>query len=192
MKRFALPFMLLVITAACSGKPSQSALISGPTPVDAAIVVADPYSFDATQLGRMTLTNAHATSMDYTFVVWRYVSDDEQVNKGQASYRLGPGETRVLTVGVREECGAKYQRTVSVGIAGVPGANPFTMSDLRNYVLYAAGALWIEPACDLPAVTPPPPPPVTPPPPPPVTPPPPVAPPPGSCTSLLPVPCGLR
>ena len=173
MKRLALPFMLLVITAACSAKPSQPALISGPTPADAAVITPDRYSFDGTQLGRMTLTNSHTTSMDYTFIVWRYMSDDDQVNKAQASYRVAPGETRVLTVGVQEECGTKYQRSVSVGIAGVPNANPFTMSDLRNYPLYTPGGLWIEPACGLPPT-------------------PPAPPPPSNCASLLAVPCGPR
>jgi hypothetical protein len=171
MKRFAVVSMLLVITAACGAKPSQSSLISGPSPVDAAVVItADPYSFDSTQLGRVTLTNAHSIPMDYTFIVWRYVSDDEQINKGQASYRLLPGETRVLTVGVQEECGATYARSVSVGIAGVPDANPFTMSDLRNYPFYAPGGLWIELACGLAPAPPPPPPP-------------------SNCASLVAVPC---
>ncbi len=173
MKRIALLSMLLVISAACGAKPSQSSLISGPSPLDAAVVTADPYSFDSTQLGRVTLTNAHNTPIDYTLIVWRYVSDDDQVNKGQASYRLLPGETRILTVGVEEQCGTTYQRSVSVGVAGVPDANPFTMSDLRNYPLYTPGALWIEPACGLPPVTPPPPPP-------------------SNCTSVLAVPCGHR
>jgi hypothetical protein len=158
MKRFALLFVLPAITMACAGNPSRSSLVSGPTPVDAAIVTADPFSFDATQLGRMTLTNSHAISMDYTFVIWRYFSDENQVNKAQASYRLRPGETRDLTVGVPEECDARYQRNVFVGIAAVPDANPFTMSDLRNYKVYAPGGMWIEPACDAPAPPPPPPP----------------------------------
>jgi hypothetical protein len=161
MKRFALLLVLPALAAACSAKPSQSSLLSGPTPVSANIIANDVYSFDPTQLGRMTLTNTHATAMDYTFVVWRYYSDENQVNKGQASYRLQPGETRVLTVGVQEECGAKYQRNVFVGIAGIPDAHPFTMSDLSNYPTYAPGFMWFESSCDAPPVfTPAPPPPV--------------------------------
>src|SRR3954470_19821696 len=141
MKRFALLFVLPAITMACAGNPSHSSLVSGPTPVDAAIVTADPFSFDPTQLGRMTLTNSHTTPMDYTFIIWRYFSDDNQVNQAQVSYRLQPGETRDLTVGVHEECGARYQRNVFVGVAGVPNTNPFTISDLRNYKTYAPGAM---------------------------------------------------
>jgi len=182
MKQLALFLAIPVLTVACSGNASRSSLVSGPTPVDAAIVTADPFAFDPTQLGRMTLTNAHATTMDYTFVVWRYFSDEEQINQAQASYRLAPGETRVLTVGLPEQCDARYQRNVFVGIAGAPKADPFTMSDLRNYKVYAPGALWIEPACDAPAPPPPPPPP---PPAPPA--------PPTFCTSVLAVPpCGRR
>jgi hypothetical protein len=168
VKRLALLFVLLVLTMACGTRTSQPSLLSGPTPIDAAVVVLDAYTFDATQLGRMTLTNTHATATDYTFIVWRSLADDGLGNKGQASYRLLPGETRVLTVGVQEECGARYQRNVFVGIAAKPDENPFTMSDLRNYPLYSPGGLWIEPACDAsPVVIPPPPPVVIPPPPPP-------------------------
>ena len=170
MKRLGLLFVLSALAMACSTNPSRSALISGPTPVDAAIVVADAYSFDPQQLGRMTLTNSHSTPMDYTFIVWRYFSDENQPNQAQLSYRLKPGETRVLTLGVQEQCDAKYQRNVFVGVAGAPDANPFTMSDLRNFVVYAPGALWIEPACDAPPVVAPPPAP-------------------GFCTSLLAAPC---
>ena len=94
MKRLALLVVLLALTAACGNKASQSSLVSGPTPVDAALIVPDIYQFDATQLGRMTLTNTDATAMDYTFIVWRHFSDDNQVNKAQATYRLAPGETR--------------------------------------------------------------------------------------------------
>jgi hypothetical protein len=161
MKRLGLLFVLSALTMACSANASRSALISGPTPVDAAIVVADAYAFDPQQLGRVTLTNSHSAPMDYTFIVWRYFSDENQLNQAQVSYRLKAGETRVLTIGVQEQCDAKYQRNVFVGIAGAPEANPFTMSDLRNYVVYAPGALWSEPACDAPAVVPPPPPPPT-------------------------------
>jgi hypothetical protein len=161
MKRIALLLVLPALTVACGAKSSQSSLLSGPSPVTAAIVANDTFTFDPTQLGRMTVTNTHATAMDYTFVVWRYYSDENQVNKGQASYRLAPGETRVLTVGVQEECGAKYQRNVFVGIAAVPDANPFTMSDLTNYPTYAPGTMWNEVSCDaLPVAAPAPPPPV--------------------------------
>jgi hypothetical protein len=159
MKRFALLLVLPALTVACGAKSSQPSLLSGPTPIGAAITVDDAYSFDPTQLGRVTLTNTHATAMDYTFVVWRYYAeDDNQVNKGQASYHLAPGETRVLTVGVQEECGAKYLRNVFVGIAALPDANPFTMSDLRNYQMYAPGSMWNELSCDAPVVVPVPPP----------------------------------
>jgi hypothetical protein len=175
MKRFALLFVLPAITMACAGNPSQSSSVSGPTPVAAASTATDPYAFDATQLGRMTLTNSHTTSIDYTFIIWRYFSEENQVNKAQVSYRLRPGETRDLTVGVAEECDARYQRNVFVGIAGAPDTNPFTMSDLRNYTVYAPGAMWIEPACDAPIATPPPPPP-----------------PPTFCTAVLSVPTPCR
>jgi hypothetical protein len=155
MKRIALLLVLPALTVACSGNASRASLISGPTPVDAASVVTnDPFTFDGTELGRVTLTNSHATAMDYTFIVWRHFSDDEQVNQGQASYRLAPGETRALTVGLSEACGARYERNVFVGVAAATNANPFTMSDLRNYKTYAPGALWLEPACDAPAPPP--------------------------------------
>lgn len=155
MKRLGLLFVLSALAMACSANPSRPALISGPTPIDSAVVAADAYSFDPEQLGRMTVTNSHSTPMDYTFIVWRYFSDENQPNEAQVSYRLKPGETRVLTVGVKEQCDATYQRNVFVGVAGAPDANPFTMSDLRNYAVYAPGALWIEPACDAPPVPPP-------------------------------------
>jgi hypothetical protein len=173
MKRIALLLVLPALAAACSGNASRASMLSGPTPIDAAIVTGDPFAFDATQLGRMTLTNSHATPMDYTFIVWRYFSEDERVNQGQASYRLAAGETRTLTVGLHEECGARYERNVFVGVAAAPNAHPFTMSDVRNYKTYAPGAQWIEPACDAPAAPPPPPP--------------------TFCTSVLAVPsCGRR
>ena len=160
MKRFALLLVLPALTVACGSKSSPTSLLSGPTPIAAAITVEDVYAFDPTQLGRMTLTNTHATAMDYTFVVWRYdAEDDNQVNKGQASYHLAPGETRVLTVGVQEECGAKYLRNVFVGVAALPDTNPFTMSDLRNFKMYAPGSMWNELSCDAPPVAAPPPPP---------------------------------
>lgn len=102
--------------------------------------------FAPDQLGKVTVTNSSSCTNDYTFIVWS-LRGSERMNVAQMSRRLGPGETGVITVGLNEACGARYERDVYFGVAGVPGQNRFTFSDVANAVVYAPGATWDEASC---------------------------------------------
>jgi hypothetical protein len=102
--------------------------------------------FSTEELGRVTVTNASSCTNDYTYIVWLR-QGDRRTNVGQASYRLAPGQVGIITVGVPQTCGARYERNLYFGVTSTPGQPPYTPSDVNNAPVYAPGVYWDEPAC---------------------------------------------
>lgn len=103
--------------------------------------------FSPTQLGTATITNTSRCINDFTFVVWNASDINNQVNAGQSTVRLAPGQTSVINVaprgGVWGDC-TVYQRDVYFGVVTSPGADRLLWEapNTQNAIFYATGVLW--------------------------------------------------
>jgi hypothetical protein len=110
--------------------------------------------FSSTELGKVTIHNNSTCTNDFSLLVFDATKSeglDDQIIVAMSSQTLAPGATGILTVGVAEQCGHRYQRDVFFGILTKPGQ---TYSDwINDKTVYTTGSLWAEPPCGDPPPT---------------------------------------
>lgn len=71
----------------------------------------------------MTVTNVDGVAHDFAYYVWDATDEVNQLLKARDHRKIGAGETAVITVGLTETCGTRYQRDLYIDIPTVCGCN---------------------------------------------------------------------
>jgi len=143
-----------VAAVASTASAGVHANLTAPMVSDACKPPTNSVVFDATQLGRVTITNNSTCTNEFLYVVWS-VSPNDEANQGLLAAqgaRLAPGERRQLTLNFPEVCGTKYQRDVYIGLSD--DKPNYSYSDMGNYFFAALGYYQYSPRCDAPPSNP--------------------------------------